>query len=71
MHEAVHFTERYSAHHAWMTLALAEQTAVLLGWPQPHIDSLGRAALTMNVAITRLQDHLATVRVPPTIEQRR
>ena len=69
--EAVHFSERYSAHHAWMTLALAEQTAAVLGWPQAQIDSLGRAALTMNVAITRLQDHLATVRVPPTIEQRR
>ncbi|MFN9745429.1 MAG: HD-GYP domain-containing protein [Betaproteobacteria bacterium] len=71
VHEAVHFSERYSAHHAWTTLALAEQTAALLGWPQPQIDSLGRAALTMNVAMTRLQDHLAIARVPPTEEQRR
>jgi hypothetical protein len=71
VYEAVHFSERYSAHHAWMTLAVTEQTAALLGWPQPRIDSLGRAALTMNVAMTRLQDHLATARMPPTIEQRR
>jgi hypothetical protein len=71
VHEAVHFTARYSAHHAWMTLALAEQAAAVLGWPQARVDSLGRAALTMKVAITRLKDHLATVRVPPTIEQRR
>jgi hypothetical protein len=62
VYEAVH----YSARHAWMTLALTEQTAAVLGWPQPQVDSLGRAALTMNVAIARLQDHLAIVRVPAT-----
>ena len=28
VYEAVHFSERYSAHHAWMTLAVTEQTAV-------------------------------------------
>ena len=71
VYEAVRFSERYSAQHAWMTLALAEQTAALLGWPQARVDSLGRAALTMNVAISRLQDHLASVRLPPTVEQRR
>ncbi len=71
VYEAVHFSERYSAHHAWMTLVLAEQAAALLGWPQPLLDSLGRAALTMNVAMLRLQDHLATVQMPPTDEQRR
>ena len=71
VYEAVHFSERYSAHHAWMTLALAEQAAEVLGWPHPQVQSLGRAALTMNVAITRLQDHLAITRVPPTATQRR
>ncbi len=70
VYEAVHFSERYSAHHAWMTLVLAEQAAALLGWPAAQVDSLGRAALTMNVAMLRLQDHLATVQVPPTAEQR-
>jgi HD-GYP domain-containing protein (c-di-GMP phosphodiesterase class II) len=71
VYEAVHFSERYSAHHAWMTLVLAEQAAVLLGWPQPQVDSLGRAALTMNVAMLRLQDLLAKAQLPPTEDQRR
>jgi HD-GYP domain-containing protein (c-di-GMP phosphodiesterase class II) len=70
VYESVHFTERYSAHHAWMTQLIAEQAAALLGWPQDRIDSLGRAALTMNVGMQRLQDHLATVNFPPTAEQR-
>ncbi len=71
VYEGVHFTERYSAHHAWTTMAVAEQAAALLGWPQAQVDSLGRAALTMNVAMLRLQDHLATALVPPSDEQRR
>ncbi len=70
VYESVHFTERYSAHHAWMTQVIAEQCALLLGWPQDRIDSLGRAALTMNVAMQRLQDHLSSVQFPPTAEQR-
>lgn len=71
VYEAVHFSDRYSAHHAWMTQLVAEQAAALLGWPQPQIDSLGRAALTMNAAMLRLQDHLATALSPPNDEQRR
>jgi HD-GYP domain-containing protein (c-di-GMP phosphodiesterase class II) len=71
VYEGVHFVERYSAHHAWTTMAVAEQAAALLGWPQAQIDSLGRAALTMNVAMLRLQDHLATASMPPTADQRR
>lgn len=70
VYQAVHFHERYSAHHAWMTLAVAEPAASLLGWPQAQLDSLGRAALTMNVAMQRLQDQLATSKLPPTAEQR-
>jgi HD-GYP domain-containing protein (c-di-GMP phosphodiesterase class II) len=71
VYEAVHFSERYSAHHAWMTMVLAEQAAALLGWPQPQIDSLGRAALTMNIAMLRLQDQLAIAPLPPSEDQRR
>lgn len=70
VYEGVHFTERYSAHHAWMTMLVAEQAATLLGWPQAQRDSLGRAALTMNVAMLRLQDHLALQQMPPSDEQR-
>lgn len=71
VYEGVHFTERYSAHHAWMTQVVAEQAARLLGWPQPHIESLGLAALTMNASMLRLQDQLATAHAPPTPDQRR
>lgn len=71
VHESVHFSERYSAHHAWMTQLVAEQTAALLEWPQAERDALGRAALLMNVAMLRLQDHLASALVPPSDEQRR
>ena len=70
VYEGVHFSERYSAHHAWMTMLVAEQAAALLGWPQAQRDSLGRAALTMNVAMLRLQDHLALQQMPPSDEQR-
>ncbi len=70
VYESVHFAERYSAHHAWMTQVIAEQAARLLGWPQARIDSLGVAALTMNVAMQRLQDHLASVQFPPSADQR-
>ena len=59
VYEAGHSTEKYSCHHALLTLLMCEQAAAHLGWKQPWIDSLGRAALTMNVAMQRLQDQLA------------
>jgi hypothetical protein len=59
VYEGVHFTEHYSARHAWMTQVVAERVARMLGWPQTEIDSLGLAALTMNVSMLRLQDQLA------------
>jgi HD-GYP domain-containing protein (c-di-GMP phosphodiesterase class II) len=71
VYEGVHFTEHYSAHHAWMTQVVSERVARMLGWPQSEIDSLGLAALTMNVSMLRLQDHLATAHAPPTSDQRR
>lgn len=70
VYEASHSTERYSANHALLSLLICEQAAPLLGWPQPWIDSLGRAALTMNVAMLRLQDQLAGSIRPPTPEMR-
>jgi HD-GYP domain-containing protein (c-di-GMP phosphodiesterase class II) len=69
VYEGAHSTERYSAHHAWMTLVIAEQAATLLGWSPSQIDCLGRAALTMNVAMARLQDQLAGSLKPLTEEQ--
>lgn len=70
VYEAGHSTQNYSCHHALVTLLMCEQTASVLGWPQSWIDSLGRAALTMNVAMLSLQDQLATSEVPPSAEMR-
>jgi len=70
VYEAGHSTAKYSAHHALTTLLMCEQAAAVLGWQQPWIDSLGRAALTMNVAMLRLQDQLASSQLPPTAEMR-
>ena len=58
--------QRYSCRHALHVMLVCEQTAVALGWPQEWIDSLGRAALTMNVSIMRLQDQLCTAQRDPT-----
>ncbi len=57
--EAGHSTVKYSCSHALLTLLICEQAAPLLGWSQAWVDSVGRAALTMNVAMMRLQDQLA------------
>lgn len=63
-------TEKYCAHHALLTLLICEHAAPLLNWPQAHTDALGRAALTMNVAMVRLQDLLAQTDLKPTAEMR-
>jgi len=70
VYEAGHSTEKYSCHHALLSLLICEQAALLLGWSQPWVDSIGRAALTMNVAILRLQDQLANSHVKPSAESR-
>lgn len=58
--EAGHSTVKYSSSHALLTMLICEQAAPLLGWTQAWVDSVGRAALTMNVAMVRLQDQLAS-----------
>lgn len=67
---AGHNTEKYSAHHALLTLLVAELAAQRLGLPQDDIDTLGRAALTMNVGMTRLQDQLASSDLVPSPRMR-
>ncbi|MDE2372359.1 MAG: hypothetical protein KGN16_25565 [Burkholderiales bacterium] len=59
VYEAGTSTEKYSCRHALLVMLIAEQAAAVLGWSTPWQDSLGRAALTMNVAMLRLQDQLA------------
>lgn len=70
VYEAGHSSQKYSCHHALLTLLMCEQAATMLGWPQGWIDSVGRAALTMNVAMLRLQDQLAMSEIAPTPEMR-
>lgn len=67
---AGHSLHKYSCHHALLTLLVAEQAALKLGWTQAWVDSLGRAALTMNMAMVPLQNDLAHSRRPPTAAQR-
>ncbi|MBX3600876.1 MAG: hypothetical protein KF863_09630 [Rubrivivax sp.] len=70
IYTAAHSTDKYSSHHALLTLLIAEQAARLLEWPAERVDALGRAALTMNVAMVRLQDMLAQTDHKPTPEMR-
>ncbi len=70
VYAAAHSVEKYSCHHALLSLLMSEQAAGMLGWPQAWVDSLGRAALTMNVAMVKLQDQLALTQHPPTSEMR-
>jgi HD-GYP domain-containing protein (c-di-GMP phosphodiesterase class II) len=70
VYAAAHSVEKYSCHHALLSMLMSEQAASMLGWEQPWIDSLGRAALTMNVAMLKLQDQLATTQHAPTADMR-
>jgi HD-GYP domain-containing protein (c-di-GMP phosphodiesterase class II) len=70
VYEAGHSTHKYSCNHALLTLLICEHAASMLGWPQGWIDSLGRAALTMNLAMLRLQDQLASTQLAPSAEMR-
>jgi HD-GYP domain-containing protein (c-di-GMP phosphodiesterase class II) len=59
IHAAGHSTDKYSSHHALLVMLVCEQAAQLLGWPADSVRSLGCAALSMNLAMAALQDHLA------------
>ena len=64
VYEAGNSVQRYSCHHALLSLLICEQAASMLSWPAAWIDSLGRAALLMNVAMFKLQDQLASSNLP-------
>ena len=59
----------YSASHSLVCAVLCHLMASQLGISKPERDSLVHAALTMNIAMTTLQDALATQTEKPTIEQ--
>ena len=62
-------TVGYSASHALVCGTLCHILAQELHLPQRERDSLVRAALTMNIAMTQLQDELAHQRVRPSSAQ--
>jgi hypothetical protein len=59
----------YSASHALICAVLCHLTAGMLKLPVRERDSLVRAALTMNVAMTNMQDVLASQTERPTVGQ--
>ena len=70
VYQAGHSTQNYSCHHALLTLLICEQAALRLDWSRACTDSLGRAALCMNVAMLHLSDQLAASRTAPTPQMR-
>lgn len=63
-------TVAYSASHAMICCALCHLVAPSLSLTAAQQQSLAMAALTMNIAMTRLQDDLATQASSPTASQR-
>ena len=62
----------YSAAHAMLTSVMCGLAAQdVLSWPADQVSSLCRAALTMNLGMTELQDRLATQIEAPNAAQRR
>ena len=62
----------YSATHAMLVCVMCDLAArEVLNWPEDMEQSLGRAALTMNISMTDLQDRLAQQVAPPAPEQRK
>lgn len=59
----------YSASHALVSAVLCHLTAVELGLEQKERDSMVHAALTMNIAMTTLQDQLAGQLEKPSTNQ--
>ncbi len=66
---ASHSPVGYSASHALVCAVLCHLVAREVQLPETERDSLVHAALTMNIAMTDLQDQLATQRGRPTPEQ--
>ena len=61
----------YSATHAMLVSVICALAArEVLRWPQPLEATVCKAALTMNISMTGLQDSLAAQRDAPTPEQR-
>ncbi|GKS76477.1 phosphohydrolase [Acidovorax sp. SUPP950] len=65
-----HETRQYSGTHAMLVACVCMLVAVeQLRWPVERVMQTGRAALSMNIAMTALQDQLAVQAQPLTSEQ--
>lgn len=63
-------TQYYSATHSMLSAVVCMVAArETLRWPEAHVQSLGRAALTMNIGMSALQDSLAQQTTPLTALQ--
>ena len=63
-------THMYSATHAMLVSCVCMIVArEMLRWPVARVQQLGQAALTMNIAMTELQDQLAQQSLPLTAAQ--
>lgn len=62
--------EGYSAHHAMLCALVCEVCADGFEWPAGEVDSLVRAALTMNLSMSAMQDTLSRQLEPLSSEQR-
>ena len=70
IYTAGHSTTSYSSHHALLCMLMAGEGARVASWSGDEANSLELAALTMNIAMKRLQDELAARDVAVTPAQR-
>lgn len=68
-HQSISAYASYSAAHSLLCAVLCDMLCDMLALPEEERCSLNRAALTMNVAMTALQDQLALQRHPPSPQQ--
>lgn len=66
----LHSIDHYSSQHAMLCALVCDRVSRVLGWSEDETRSLTFAALTMNVAMTQLQDNLAKQRLPLNADQR-
>lgn len=71
VHTCTSETHQYSVSHALLVAAVCELAARhVVSWPEDRRVSLRRAALTMNIAVTELQNQLVHQDAPLSIRQR-
>jgi hypothetical protein len=70
IHAAGHEVDFYSAQHAMACGVVSELAARWLGWSEQEIDTVGLAAMSMNVSMTAMHDALARQAAAPSAVQR-